>query len=128
VLSADSQEAMDLQRLIPGTPADAPAGAAPPAPPAQPGRAFGDLLASTAAAHAQAQASPLPLPPAGAPAAPAAAAAPLLAGPPDPRAPQASGGAGSGGDAFVLVRRHGSEYHVYGTGKDRQVYEVPRTP
>jgi hypothetical protein len=25
------------------------------------------------------------------------------------------------GEAFVLVRRHGVEYHIYGTGKDREV-------
>jgi hypothetical protein len=28
------------------------------------------------------------------------------------------------GMAFVLVKRHGIEYHIYGTGKDRQVVEI----
>jgi hypothetical protein len=28
------------------------------------------------------------------------------------------------GMAFVLVKRHGIEYHIYGTGKNRQVIEV----
>lgn len=30
------------------------------------------------------------------------------------------------GMAFVLVKRHGIEYHIYGTGKHRQVIEVKR--
>jgi hypothetical protein len=30
------------------------------------------------------------------------------------------------GDAFVIVRRHGREFHIYGSGKDRNVYEVGR--
>jgi hypothetical protein len=34
------------------------------------------------------------------------------------------------GEAFVLVRRHGVEYHIYGTGKQRKVVRVGhhRTP
>jgi hypothetical protein len=28
------------------------------------------------------------------------------------------------GEAFVLVRRHGVEYHIYGTGKERKVVRV----
>jgi hypothetical protein len=28
------------------------------------------------------------------------------------------------GEAFVLVKRHGIEYHIYGTGKHRQVIEL----
>ena len=30
------------------------------------------------------------------------------------------------GDAFVIVKRHGREFHIYGSGKDRNVYEVGR--
>jgi len=30
------------------------------------------------------------------------------------------------GDAFLIVKRHGREFHVYGTGADRNVYEVGR--
>src|ERR687886_1149678 len=30
------------------------------------------------------------------------------------------------GEAFLIVRRHGREFHIYGTGKDRAVYEVGR--
>jgi hypothetical protein len=30
------------------------------------------------------------------------------------------------GDAFVIVRRNGREFHIYGTGEDRNVYEVGR--
>jgi hypothetical protein len=30
------------------------------------------------------------------------------------------------GDAFVIVRREGREFHIYGTGPDRNVYEVGR--
>jgi hypothetical protein len=30
------------------------------------------------------------------------------------------------GDTFVIVRRHGREFHIYGTGEDRNVYEVGR--
>ena len=29
------------------------------------------------------------------------------------------------GDAFKLVERDGKEFHVYGEGKDRKVFEVP---
>jgi hypothetical protein len=28
------------------------------------------------------------------------------------------------GQAFVMVKRHGTEYHIYGTGKDRHVIVV----
>jgi hypothetical protein len=28
------------------------------------------------------------------------------------------------GDAFLIVKRNGREFHVYGTGEDRSVYEV----
>jgi hypothetical protein len=30
------------------------------------------------------------------------------------------------GEAFLIVKRHGREFHVYGTGHDRKVYEVGR--
>jgi hypothetical protein len=30
------------------------------------------------------------------------------------------------GQAFLIVRRHGREFHVYGSGEDRKVYEVGR--
>jgi hypothetical protein len=30
------------------------------------------------------------------------------------------------GEAFLIVKRHGREFHVYGTGSDRAVYEVGR--
>jgi hypothetical protein len=30
------------------------------------------------------------------------------------------------GDAFVIVKRNGREFHIYGTGADRNVYEVGR--
>jgi hypothetical protein len=30
------------------------------------------------------------------------------------------------GDAFVIVKRHGREFHIYGSGNDRNVYEVGR--
>ncbi|HEX2103555.1 MAG TPA: hypothetical protein VHF51_07875 [Solirubrobacteraceae bacterium] len=30
------------------------------------------------------------------------------------------------GQAFVIVRRDGREFHIYGTGKNRNVYEVGR--
>jgi hypothetical protein len=30
------------------------------------------------------------------------------------------------GEAFVIVKRHGREFHVYGSGDDRKVYEVGR--
>jgi hypothetical protein len=30
------------------------------------------------------------------------------------------------GEAFLIVKRHGREFHVYGTGDDRKVYEVGR--
>ena len=30
------------------------------------------------------------------------------------------------GDAFLIVKRHGREFHIYGTGPDRSVYEVGR--
>lgn len=28
------------------------------------------------------------------------------------------------GKAFVLVHKHGTEYHIYGTGKDREIFSV----
>jgi hypothetical protein len=30
------------------------------------------------------------------------------------------------GDAFLIVKREGREFHIYGTGQDRSVYEVGR--
>jgi hypothetical protein len=107
---------MDVQRLTPaGTPAERPAA---PAPAPAPARAFGDVLRS-AAAVASGDAAPAPAP-ACAPAAPfAPGPADLLAGPP-PVARPATGDA-----PFVLVHRHGQEFHVYGTGKDRQVFPAP---
>ena len=30
------------------------------------------------------------------------------------------------GEAFLIVRRDGREFHIYGTGEDRKVYEVGR--
>ena len=30
------------------------------------------------------------------------------------------------GDAFVIVKRNGREFHIYGTGAERNVYEVGR--
>jgi hypothetical protein len=30
------------------------------------------------------------------------------------------------GEAFVIVKRHGREFHIYGSGEDRTVYEVGR--
>jgi hypothetical protein len=30
------------------------------------------------------------------------------------------------GEAFLIVKRHGHEFHIYGTGTDRTVYEVGR--
>jgi hypothetical protein len=30
------------------------------------------------------------------------------------------------GEAFLIVKRHGREFHIYGTGADRSVYEVGR--
>jgi hypothetical protein len=30
------------------------------------------------------------------------------------------------GEAFLIVKRHGREFHVYGSGDDRKVYEVGR--
>jgi hypothetical protein len=30
------------------------------------------------------------------------------------------------GDAFLIVKRQGREFHIYGTGKDRNVFEVGR--
>jgi hypothetical protein len=35
-------------------------------------------------------------------------------------------GAKRDGEAFLIVRRHGREFHIYGTGADRAVYEVGR--
>jgi hypothetical protein len=35
-------------------------------------------------------------------------------------------GNGRDGDAFVIVKRHGREFHIYGAGDDRAVYEVGR--
>jgi len=35
-------------------------------------------------------------------------------------------GNGRDGDAFVIVKRDGREFHIYGTGTDRAVYEVGR--
>lgn len=32
------------------------------------------------------------------------------------------------GKAFVLVEREGRTFHIYGSGKDRQVFEVDREP
>src|SRR3954447_24943355 len=32
------------------------------------------------------------------------------------------------GDAFKLVERNGHEFHVYGEGKDRKVFELPAAP
>jgi hypothetical protein len=32
------------------------------------------------------------------------------------------------GKAFVLVERDGRTFHIYGSGKDRQVFEVDREP
>jgi hypothetical protein len=31
------------------------------------------------------------------------------------------------GEAFLIVKRHGREFHIYGTGEERKVYEVGRT-
>lgn len=31
------------------------------------------------------------------------------------------------GEAFVMVKREGRQFHVYGTGEDRAVYEVGRS-
>ena len=31
------------------------------------------------------------------------------------------------GEAFLIVKRHGREFHIYGSGDDRTVYEVGRT-
>jgi len=30
------------------------------------------------------------------------------------------------GEAFLIVKRHGREFHIYGSGEDRSVYEVGR--
>src|SRR6185312_78837 len=30
------------------------------------------------------------------------------------------------GEAFLIVKRHGREFHIYGSGDDRTVYEVGR--
>jgi hypothetical protein len=30
------------------------------------------------------------------------------------------------GEAFLIVKRHGREFHIYGTGQERSVYEVGR--
>ena len=30
------------------------------------------------------------------------------------------------GEAFLIVKRHGREFHIYGSGDDRSVYEVGR--
>jgi hypothetical protein len=30
------------------------------------------------------------------------------------------------GEAFLIVKRHGREFHIYGSGDDRKVYEVGR--
>jgi hypothetical protein len=35
-------------------------------------------------------------------------------------------GNGRDGRAFLIVKREGREFHVYGTGEDRKVYEVGR--
>jgi len=32
------------------------------------------------------------------------------------------------GDAFKVVERDGHEFHVYGEGKDRKVFELPAAP
>jgi hypothetical protein len=104
---------MDVQRLSHlGLPAERPAA---PAEPAAPARSFGDVLASAAASAAGGA------PQAGAPAPFAPGQAGLLAGPEAARPAAAPADAA----AFVLVHRHGQEYHVYGTGKDRQVFPAP---
>jgi hypothetical protein len=30
------------------------------------------------------------------------------------------------GEAFLIVKRHGREFHIYGSGEDRKVFEVGR--
>jgi hypothetical protein len=106
---------MDVQRLTQaGLPAERPAAPAPAGP--APARAFGDVLRSAASAS---PGEAKPAAPAAAPFAPGPAD--LLAGPPTVARPAPS-------DApFVLVHRHGQEFHVYGTGKDRQVFAAPAT-
>jgi hypothetical protein len=47
----------------------------------------------------------------------------IVAGPRDGMYLNTSGNVRDG-QAFVLVMRHGVEYHIYGTGKHRQVIEV----
>jgi hypothetical protein len=47
----------------------------------------------------------------------------IVAGPRDGMFLNTSGNKRNG-EAFVLVKRHGIEYHIYGTGKHRQVIEV----
>lgn len=47
----------------------------------------------------------------------------IIAGPRDGMYLNTSGNKRDG-MAFVLVKRHGIEYHIYGTGKDRQVIEI----
>jgi hypothetical protein len=47
----------------------------------------------------------------------------IVAGPRDGMYVNTSGNKRDG-EAFVLVKRHGIEYHIYGTGKNRQVIEL----
>jgi hypothetical protein len=47
----------------------------------------------------------------------------ILSGPRNGMYVNTSGNARNG-EAFVLVRRHGVEYHIYGTGKERKVVRV----
>jgi hypothetical protein len=47
----------------------------------------------------------------------------IIAGPRDGMFLNTSGNKRNG-EAFVLVKRHGIEYHIYGTGKHRQVIEL----
>jgi hypothetical protein len=47
----------------------------------------------------------------------------IVAGPRDGMFLNTSGNKRNG-EAFVLVKRHGIEYHIYGTGKHRQVIEL----
>jgi hypothetical protein len=49
----------------------------------------------------------------------------IVAGPRDGMYINTSGNKRNG-EAFVLVKRHGIEYHIYGTGKHRQVIELKR--
>ena len=99
-----------MNPLVPRTPGfPDPAPAAPAGPASAPaGPSFGDVLSRAAG------------PPRVAAAGPVGPVAGLPAGLP-PFAPGERDG-----QAYVLVRRHGQELHVYGTGKERQVFEVRR--